>query len=246
MQCIRKIFKKRSLLFEIVAPAQLTLLLMCWASFSVGQTSRSQTFPSAEKASTALFEAVQSEDDHAIARILGGDKDLASSGDDLADHQDREVFLEKYRQMHRLVQEPDGTTELYIGAENWPFPVPLVSKNGGWFFDSDAGSQEVRFRRVGENEEYLLENCAALSASTQPSSDVFHGYYFRRVGENESAAAGKVVLIAYPAEYRSSGVMTFVVTSKHEVFEKDLGPKTASIAKMTSALKVDRSWRRTQ
>jgi hypothetical protein len=70
-------------------------------------------------------------------RIAG--RDLISSGDSLADQQERQVFLDKYQQMHRLVQEPDGNTELYIGAENWPFLVPLVAKNGEWFFDSDSG-----------------------------------------------------------------------------------------------------------
>ena len=45
----------------------------------------------------------------------------------------------KYQEMHRLVREPDGSTVLYIGAENWPFPIPLVSKNGAWYFDSKTG-----------------------------------------------------------------------------------------------------------
>jgi hypothetical protein len=178
--------------------------------------------------------------------VLGGEKDLVSSGDSLADRQDRDVFLEKYRQMHRLVQEPDGTTLLYIGAENWPFPVPLVSKNGNWFFDADAGTQEVRFRRIGENEEYALEACAALSAGDPPPSDIAHGYYFRQLPEQGTGGAGTVIFIAYPAEYRSSGVMTFAVTAKQVVFEKDFGPQTGSIAKKMSTLKVNHSWHRAE
>src|SRR5437016_10211652 len=47
---------------------------------------------------------------------------------------------------------------LYIGAENWPFPIPLVSKNGAWYFDSDSGKQEILFRRVGENEATAIES----------------------------------------------------------------------------------------
>jgi len=227
--------------------AQLILLLICWPAFSVGQSVNQETFPSAEKASAALFAAVQSDDEHAIAQVLGGEKDLVSSGDSMADQHERQIFLDKYQQMHRLVQEPDGTTQLYIGAENWPFPVPLVSKNGGWLFDGDAGKQEVRFRRIGENEEYVLETCQAVLGGEQPPSDVSHGYYLRKLREKRSSGKARDVLfIAYPAEYRSSGVMTFVVTSNNGVFEKDLGPQTANIATTMSTVKVDRSWQRAQ
>ena len=56
---------------------------------------------------------------------------------------DRELFVQKYQEMHRLGREADGSVTLYIGAENWPFPVPLVEKNGVWRFDPDAGQKEV-------------------------------------------------------------------------------------------------------
>jgi hypothetical protein len=233
-------------LFATITGAQLILLFMCSAALSFGQSSSRQTFPSAEKASTALFAAVQSDDEAAIARVVGGDKDLVSTGDGLTDREERKQFLEKYQQMHRLVEEPDGTTQLYIGAENWPFPIPLVSKNEKWFFDADAGTQEVRFRRIGENETYSLESCAALSGSQQPPSEISHGYYYRKLSEKKSGGAKDVIFIAYPAEYRSSGVVTFVVTSNHEVFKKDLGPQTATIAKTATTLKVDRSWHRAE
>jgi Protein of unknown function (DUF2950) len=252
MKCTRKISEIVPYsLFTAITGAQLILLLACWTALSFGQSLNGQsmsreTFSSAEKASTALFAAVQSDDEAAIARVVGGDKDLVSSGDGLTDNQDRKQFLGKYRQMHRLVEEPDGTTQLYIGAENWPFPVPLVSRNDKWFFDADAGNQEVRFRRIGENETYSLETCVALSGSEQPPSDISHGYYFRKLSEKKSGGAKEVIFIAYPAEYRSSGVVTFVVTSNHEVFKKDLGAQTATIAKKMSTLKVNHSWHRAE
>src|SRR5882724_3611418 len=177
--------------------------------------------------------------------------------------------------MHRLVREPDGTTVLYIGAENWPFPIPLVSKNGAWYFDSDAGTQEILFRTIGEDETTALQVCHVLAQGKERSetetvaadpviqyaqrlvssgtadtdnaarvtgnqSSPFHGYYFRIVGNtvaspNNRVPAGRttsgVVLVAYPAEYRSSGVMTFLVTKKGIVYEKDLGSKTMTLAK---------------
>src|SRR5690242_12454697 len=109
-------------------------------------------FSSVEHASHALFAAVKANNDQALTEILGGKKELVSCGDALEDRQDRDTFVQKYQEMHRLVQEPDGTTILYIGAENWPFPVPLVSKSGKWYFDADAGAREILFRRVGRNE----------------------------------------------------------------------------------------------
>ena len=84
--------------------------------------------------------------------ILGCGKDVISSNDAVEDKLEREQFIQKYREMHRLVREPEGRTVLYIGAENWPFPIPLASKSGAWYFDADAGKQEILFRRIGENE----------------------------------------------------------------------------------------------
>jgi len=72
--------------------------------------------------------------------------------------------------MHRFVQEPGGVTALYVGAENWPFPIPLVSRGGVWRFDADAGSNEIRFRRIGENEVTAIGICHALVAAETHSA----------------------------------------------------------------------------
>jgi hypothetical protein len=67
-------------------------------------------------------------------------------------NQSRANFAQRYQEMHRLVDEPDGTTTLYIGAKNWPTPVPLVSKGSSWYFDTEAGKKEILYRRIGRNE----------------------------------------------------------------------------------------------
>ncbi len=120
-------------------------------------------FPSAAEATQALFKAVQSDDDRAIANILGGPSELASSGDAAQDKLDREVFVQKYLKMHRLCRDADGSEMLHIGPENWPFPIPLVEKNGAWHFDAEAGRKEVMFRRIGENELRAMVVCPQLS-----------------------------------------------------------------------------------
>ena len=211
-------------------------------------------FNSPEQAAENLYSAVQTNDEAALARLVGP---IASSYDTVQDKADRQRFIEKYSEMHRLVRQPDGTTLLYIGAENWPFPVPLVSNNGKWSFDVDAGAQEIMFRRIGENETTAIETSRAIShadiktndpaideyvkktvAAANPPEDSFHGYQFRILRTPNGA-----VVVAYPSEYGATGIMTFAVTADGAVYEKDLGPKTVAVAKAMVRYKRDHRWR---
>jgi hypothetical protein len=240
---MKRIFRAH---FQKTFGLALLLLVTTCVQFSSAQNTIQETFPSAEKAIQALFAAVESNDEQVIVQVLGGDKDLASSGDALEDQHDRALFVQKYRQMHRLVEEPDGTTLLYLGAENWPFPVPLVSKDSKWFFDAGAGADEILFRRIGENQAAAIDTCRELRTTGQVPSGVLHGYYFRKLVEPAKGKAEEVIYMAYPAAYRYSGVMTFAVTAKNVVFEKDLGPRTESLAKAMATWNADRSWRRAE
>jgi len=192
------------------------LLLVGCAVSSFAQKPQPRTFSSPGEASSALFEAAQKQDEPALEAILGAGKEVTSSSDQVEDKLEREQFSKKYQEMHRLVREGDGTTVLYIGAENWPFPIPLVSKNGAWYFDPKTGMEEIRFRRIGENEATAIEVCEefamaqndraakaasedpitqfaeslasfAATNSNNPESSPFHGYYFRIVGGNSAA-----------------------------------------------------------
>ncbi|MCU1259801.1 MAG: putative exported protein, partial [Bryobacterales bacterium] len=225
----------------------------------LAQQSTQQTFPSTETASQSLFQAVQHNDGQTLAKILGGPAELASSRDEAQDKLERELFLKKYQEMHRLGRDADGSMTLYIGAENWPFPIPLIANNGAWHFDSEAGLKEVLFRRIGENEltaiaichdfvaaeKQLRTNAKAGGQAGSPVQKVvsksggeagpgggpvlIHGYYIRMLAtgsRTQGKGADGFAFIAYPAEYRSSGVMTFIVTSNDVVYEKDLGANT--------------------
>lgn len=266
-------------LARMAATAVFPLLVV---GLSSAQQTAPKTFSSPGEACHALFQAVQNHDEQALEAILGAGNEVTSSSDQVEDNLARERFSQKYQEMHRLVHEPDGTVVLYIGAENWPFPVPLVTKNGRWSFDSDAGAEEILFRTVGENEITAIQVCHAFALAkkqgetkatgddpisqyvqtlviaatangentgraTQEKSP-FHGYYAVPIaGRTASVSAGKkagksVLLIAFPAEYRSSGVMTFVVTQDGAVYEKDLGPDTAKLSADVKELSVDSSW----
>jgi hypothetical protein len=258
------------------------LLVVGWANASLAQDVQPRTFSSPEEASNALFQAAQKENEPALEAILGAGKEVTSSSDAVDDKLEREQFSKKYQEMHRLVREDDGSTVLYIGAENWPFPIPLASRNGAWYFDSKAGMEEIKFRRVGENEAIAIEVCEEFAMAKGTQDDVkaasldpitrfaeslvianatnadtnvsspFHGYYFRTV---KGAAAvtdsrhvsgekkrGGVVLIAYPAEYRSSGVETFIVLQGGVVYERDLGPDTTTLAPTVKARSSSWIW----
>ena len=255
---------KRRMTNTIQQRVPLAILAM-WATIGaypgMAQQAAQPTFPSAAEATQALFQAVQGNNAKTISNILGGPTELASSGDADRDKVDRELFVQEYQEMHRLGRDADGSQTLYIGAENWPFPVPLVEKDGAWHFDPDAGRKEVMFRRIGENELTAIMTChelvsaerqfrtnaktaghlnsplatlvsAAASGSVSGEPVLIHGYYFRVVAKRrtDGKTAGGFRFVAYPAEYRSSGVMTFIITENDVVKEMDLGSNTSALA----------------
>ena len=161
-----------------LALAAAILLVVCYPARSIAQQQGQKTFSSAQQASEALVTAARNNDEKAMIAILGPDaKKIVSSGDDAEDAQGRATFVEKYQQMHRLVREPDGTTTLYIGAENWPTPIPLVDKGHAWYFDTDAAKKEILYRRVGENEMSAMRICQELVAAQNEYKAAQHAGY---------------------------------------------------------------------
>ncbi len=291
------------------------LLMGCIPARSTAQQAGQKTFSSAEEASQALATAAQSNDEKAMLEILGPEgKQIVSSGDDAEDAQNRANFAQRYQEMHRLVKEPDGTTTLYVGADNWPTPIPLVNNGKSWYFDTEAGKKEILFRRVGRNEMSAIRVCQELvaaekeyhssqhdvyaqkvfsdegqhnglywkAADSEPQSPIgplvaqavvegyaskseegshtpYRGYYFRVLtrqgkhapgGEKNYVVDGKMTsgfaLVAFPAEYRSSGVMTFIVGEDGVVYQKDLGKKTEVAARTLKEYDPNSTWQKTE
>jgi hypothetical protein len=128
-------------------------------------------------------------------------------------------------------------------------------------FVSDEGKQNGLYWKTSDNEEPspigpLLGSAASEGYSVKQGQETpFHGYYYRLLTRQGPAAKGGArdymaegqlargfAFVAYPAEYRNSGVMTFVVNQSGVVFEKDLGPDTANIAAGLSAYNPDATW----
>ncbi len=298
------------------------LWAVCLPAHSLAQQAGQKTFSSPEEAGDALEAAAQHNDENAMLQILGpAGKRIVSSGDGSEDIESRANFAKKYQQMHRLVKEPDGSVVLYIGAENWPTPIPLRYGAHAWYFDTPAGEDEIIFRRIGRNEMSAIRICTELVAAEQEYFAVHHtyaqkmfsdtpheglywkasgtdvqstgaqstdaqspigplvaaafthdnveshdahptpyrGYLFHILtaqgkdapgGAKSYVADGKMTngfaFVAYPAEYLSSGVMTFIVSDNGVVYEKDLGKKTAEIADAMKTWNPGPGWKKTE
>ena len=120
-----------------------------------------QQFATPEAAVSALETAARSRDTNAMHAIFGpAGRDLVSP-DAVQATQEFEAFVNRLSEKTELVRRSDSNCVLQLGADAWPFPIPLVKVDGQWSFDTEAGRQEVLNRRVGRNELGALAVCRA-------------------------------------------------------------------------------------
>jgi Protein of unknown function (DUF2950) len=254
-----------------------------------------KTFSSSKEALIAFVAGVRDGDSAELGAILGpGSEQVVSSSDSVADKADREKFLKWYDEGHSLVPAQNGDLTLQVGKDNWPLPIPLAHKGDRWYWDGQAGKEEILYRRIGHNElaaisvckgivsaqrDYaasahdgkpagayavrlvsqpgkqnglywqakegepespagpMLAQAAAEGYDTSGNRTPYHGYYYRML-----PAGNGFGFVAYPADYRSSGVMTFLVSQTGVIYQKDLGDKTADIAQQMSTYAPDKTW----
>jgi hypothetical protein len=282
-------------------------------ALSISMAQAQQAYPSPEDAAASLAAAVKTGTRSAILKVLGNDaEDIVESGDDVADAETRQRFLSAYDARHSIKAEGNKKATLILGADDFPFPIPLVNNKSGWEFDPAAGRLEILYRRIGRNEMDAIQTCLAFvdaqneyaekdrtgdgagvyaqrivsspgkkdglfwrddrdpsplgELAAQASAEgykageqaaPYHGYYFRILkGQGSDAPGGALnyvvkgkmiggfALIAYPAEYGNSGVMTFMVNHAGTVHEKDLGRGTASIARRIYLFDPDQTWKK--
>jgi hypothetical protein len=141
------------------------------------------TFASPEDAGNGLLSAVKTGDINSVLPIFGPDsKDVITSGDPVQDKGIAGAFVAGYGQMHRWRKMPDGSQILLIGADNFPFPIPLKKNDAGqWFFDTAAGKEEIVRRRIGRNELAIIDIFDALG-------DAQADYYSRVQGGTKQYA----------------------------------------------------------
>jgi hypothetical protein len=158
------------------------LVLTVLVPFAYAQAPAQMTFATPDDAAIALWEGFKSNDLEKLSAIFGPNaQEDFSSGDPIADKNDREVMAAAMGQSWRWA--PRGTKEeLVIGEEAWPFPVPLVKIGARWQFDSKAGAAEVLARRVGRNELAVIDLCKAYvlmqqAYANQPHDEKKAGLY---------------------------------------------------------------------
>lgn len=310
-------FMKRSMIRLVFA------LAAAYAAAAVAQSAATgmgpsppKSFATPEAAAQALAQAAKANDLAALQAIFGDDaEELLHSGDDVADAHNRQLFSTAYDEEHKLMPRGTQSEILVVGKDQWPMPIPLVKRRGGWVFDTQAGEYEILLRRIGRNELSAMRVCKAIvaaehqyatehldgdgmpvyaallasspgrhnglywpSSASEPASPLgalvadaategydhakaeplapYHGYYYRILTRQGKAAAGgerdyivhdKLIggfaVLAFPAQYRASGVMTFMADREGHVYAKDLGKDTGRIAASMLSFDPDASWK---
>jgi hypothetical protein len=276
-----------------------------------------QRFASPDQAVNALLAAAKSKDTNAMQSIFGPASQELISADAVQASAEYEMFLQRLTNKVDLSHESDLKVRLKLGDDGWIFPIPLVQREGRWFFDTVAGEQEILNRRIGMNEIGAIQVCRAyvtaqreyaakdrnndgvleyaqLLRSTPGTRDglywpaqtgedlsplgpliaearvegyrrqnrilsepqsPYHGYFFKILtrqgkhapgGKHDDIINGHMIagfgLIAWPAEWGNSGVMTFIVSQQGVIHQKNLGPKTASLAQKITSYDPDNTW----
>lgn len=310
---------RTTILMNAAGMAPLVMLLLVALPAAVLAAGEEQ-FDSPEDAVAALTKAAASRDTNAVRAVFGPDVHQLMNPDAVQANENFNKFVDRITEKTHLVPESDSRQNLEIGNERFPFAIPLVKENGKWFFDVDAGKEEILNRRIGSDELGALAVCRSYvdaqreyasqdhsgqgvlqyaqhlrsthgthdglywpatndyeqmspfgpliteakaegyhghtgMMTGQDTQTPYHGYYFKiltRQGGN--APGGKYdyiingnmiagfALVAWPAEYGNTGIMTFIVNQQGKIYQKNLGAKTESIASSMTTYNPDSSW----
>jgi len=296
----------------------LMLAVMLGFSTAARAADTGKTFPTPEAAVAALTAAMNAKDREALQGIFGPAEADIENPDQVQAADELEHFATALNTTNQLVHESDTNCVLEVGAQSWPFPIPLVkAQDGGWFFDTGAGKEEILNRRIGRNELATLQSVRACVAAQREyasrdhignevlqyaqkiisspglkdglywptdldgelsplgplaaqaevagytkmwqgadtAPEPFHGYYFKILTrQGKHAPGGKYnyvingnmiggfALVAWPAEYGKTGIMTFIVNQQGRVRQKDLGAKTGKLAPALDEYDPDSTW----
>ena len=116
-----------------------------------------KVFATPEAAVSALVAAANAQDTNALRMIFGPATAEIQNPDRVQAADDLKEFTSALNQRRQIVRLSDSRCVLEVGEDPWPFPVPIVKKDGQWFFDTDAGKDELLNRRIGRNELMTLE-----------------------------------------------------------------------------------------
>jgi hypothetical protein len=229
------VYTARSIVSSLLLVAGIALSGCAMHKATAPAANRQTHFATPRALVEALINDCRTHDTAALIAAVGAEnRALVDSGDAAADRARCERFVAAAATMTRL--DPAGADRLIlvVGSTDYPLPVPLVKDADGWRLDTAAGAAEILRRVVGENELHAIAVCRA-AARGQAAPATAGGYAFRPLSGSGAA------LVAYPVQYRRSGVYSFLVASNGTVYEKDLGTDSAQVAaSLTGA--PDASW----
>lgn len=143
----------------------LILAVALSAPLAANAAEHGKTFNTPEAAVAALGSATRMQDTNALYVLFGPAVADLENPDRVQATNDLRKFTAAFDQGRRIVRESDSRCLLEVGDELWPFPVPLAKENGQWFFDTEAGKEELLNRRIGGNELKALDAVRAYVAA---------------------------------------------------------------------------------
>jgi hypothetical protein len=154
-----------------------------------------RTFPTPQEAIQATIDAAERNDTAALLQLFGPDgKDIVESGDPAEDKDLRTEFARSAHEKLQIDADPLTTdrVEFTVGAQEWPFPVPVVLRNGKWQLDSASGRLEILARRIGRNELDAVDVCRGYAEAQMEYAAVEHdGDRILKYAQKIAATPGK-------------------------------------------------------
>ena len=140
----------------------LSLPLLAAETTSAPPAAKQKLFDQPKLAAEALIQAAENYDVPALLEILGADaQGLVVTEDTVQDKNNLATFAAKAREKTALSPDPKNKkiVTLSVGADDWPMPIPIIKEKGKWRFDTQAGRQEILYRRIGGNELDAIQIC---------------------------------------------------------------------------------------
>jgi hypothetical protein len=147
--------------FQILAVAGMAYAALLAGAAPIANAGGQALFATPEAAVAALSQAVSAKDTNALRTLFGSESDEIINPDPIQRQHNLTLFAARLAEGTKLTHKDDNTVVLVAGKDDWPFAIPMMKKDGQWFFDTRAGKEEILNRRIGGNELNAIDVCRA-------------------------------------------------------------------------------------
>ena len=211
----------------------LVLVLAFGGSIASGAAVTGKMFATPEDAVSALAAAANAQDTNALRAIFGPATEEIQNPDRVQAADDLKEFTSALNQRRQIARQTDSRCVLEVGENAWPFPVPIVKKDGRWFFDTEAGKEELINRRIGRNELMTLQVVRAyVEAQREYASKDRDGDEVLEYAQKLASSLGQTDGLYWPTELNGelSPLGPFVAEAQEEGYfgkssDSDAGPQ---------------------